>query len=171
MLFWKKKTTAAAVPPPIPVTPPAPVEPVDDGAPRKKIMVVDDDPIILKTLSFTLQSKGFKVVTATDGSQAIGLMRDESPDMMLVDVTLPPDVGAGGVVPWDGFQVAQWIRRMNGRVPTIVISGTDRPDYQQRAKALGAEFFAKPINNDLLLASIASAIGEPQTATQTTVKA
>ena len=161
MFFRMKKEAAPAVPPVIP----EPVEPPDDGTPRKKIMVIDDDPVILKTLSFTLKSNGYKVVTATDGSQAIGLMRDEEPDMMVVDVCLPIDVAAGGAVSWDGFQVAQWIRGMNGAVPTIVISGKDAPEYKKRAAAIGAEaFFAKPINNELLLASIATALSNGQAA-------
>lgn len=157
MLFFRKK--APAPPAPVTIQPPKPelTEPLDDGRPRKKIMVVDDDPVLLKTLEFTLQSNGYKVVTATDGSQAIGLMRDEGPDMMLVDVSFPNEVGAA----WDGFQIARWIRQINGGVPTIMISGTDKPEYQKQAAAVGAKaFITKPINNELLLASIASALGK-----------
>jgi CheY-like chemotaxis protein len=160
MLFFKKKAPAPPVPMTIPPPKPESIEPPDDGRPLKKIMVIDDDPVVLKTLEFTLQSKGYKVVTATDGSQAIGLMRDEAPDMMLVDVSFPNDVGSG----WDGFQIALWIRQMNGKVPTIVMSGADKPEYQKRAAAVGAQaFMTKPINNELLLASIASAL-DPQSA-------
>lgn len=155
MLFFKKK----APPPPvlvnIPPSNPEPTEPPDDGRPRKKIMVVDDDPVVLKALSFTLRSRGYKVVTASDGPQAIGLMRDEEPDMMLVDVSFPNEMGAG----WDGFQIAGWIRQINGKVPTIVMSGADKPEYKKQAAAVGAQaFMTKPINNELLLGAIASAL-------------
>jgi CheY-like chemotaxis protein len=156
MLFFRKKAPAPPVPVTIPPPKPEPTEPSDDGRPRKKIMVIDDDPVVLKTLEFTLKSNGYKVVTATDGSQAIGLMRDEEPDMMLVDVSFPNEMGAA----WDGFQIAQWIRQMNGKLPTIVISGADKPEYKKRAAVMGAQaFMTKPINNELLLASIASALG------------
>ena len=152
MFFRKKKAPAMAVPP---VIPPEPVEPPDDGTPRKKIMVVDDDPVILKTLSFTLKSNGYKVITATDGSEAIGMMRDEAPDMMLLDVNFPNAVGGG----WDGFQIAQWIRQMNGRVPTIMMSSMDRPEYEKKTAEVGAlAFMTKPINNESLLASIATVL-------------
>ena len=153
MLFFKKKAPAPPVTQTVPPQP-EPVEPPDDGQPRKKIMVVDDDPVVLKTLSFTLRSKGYKVVTATDGSQAIGLMRDEEPDMMLVDVSFPTEVGSG----WDGFQIAQWIRQMNGALPTIVMSGSDKPEYKKRATSVGAQaFMTKPIDNELLLGAIGKA--------------
>jgi len=156
MLFFKKKK--APEPPVMLTIPPKaePVEPPDDGQPRKKIMVVDDDPVVLKALEFTLRSKGYKVVTATDGSQAIGLMRDEEPDMMLVDVSFPNEMGQG----WDGFQIAQWIRQMNGKLPTIVMSGADKPEYKQRATVVGAQaFMTKPIDNELLLGAIGKALG------------
>lgn len=160
MLFFRKKAPAPPVPVTIPAPKPEPIEPPDDGQPRKKIMVIDDDPVVLKALEFTLKSKGYKVVTATDGSQAIGLMRDAEPDMMLVDVSFPNEMGAG----WNGFQIAQWIRQMNGKLPTIVMSGADKPEYQKRAAAVGAQaFMTKPINNELLLASIASALGPQST--------
>src|ERR1051325_9317347 len=138
-MFFRRSKKPVAAPPPLPVVPVEPeieaTETSEATGSRKKILVVDDDPIILKTLSFTLKSKGYQVITATDGSQAIGIMRDEEPDMMLLDVSYPPDVASGGSVPWDGFQIAQWIRQMNGKIPTIVFSGTDRPEYKQRAAA------------------------------------
>lgn len=165
MLFFKKK----APPPPVLVNIPPPkpeaVELPDDGKPRKKIMVVDDDPVVLKALSFTLRSKGYQVVTASDGSQAIGLMRDEEPDMMLVDVSFPTEVGSG----WDGFQIAQWIRQMNGGLPTIVMSGSDKPEYKKRAASVGAQaFMTKPIDNELLLGTIGKALG-PQSNVQSSM--
>jgi len=154
MFFHRKKVPAMAVPPMI-AAEPEPVEPPDDGTPRKKIMVVDDDPVIRTTLSFTLKSKGYKVVTASDGSEAIGMMRDEEPDMMVVDVNFPNAVGGG----WDGFQIAQWIRQMNGKVPTIMMSSMDKPEYEKKAAEVGAvAFMTKPLNNEALLASIATVL-------------
>ncbi len=156
MIFRRKKEAAPVLPPSIPATE---IEPLDDGTPRKKILVIDDDQVTLKALSFILKNRGYKVVTATDGSQAIGLMRDEEPDMMLVDVGLPPDVANGGMCTWDGFQVTQWIRQINGRIPTIFMSANDKPEYKKRASTFGAQaFLAKPIDNQVLLASIASAL-------------
>lgn len=157
MMFRKKPAVATPA-----VPSPEPVQAASSAteAPRKKILVIDDDPIMVKTLSLTLNAKGYKVISAADGPQAISAMREEAPDMMLVDVGLPTDVG---VVPWNGFQVAQWLQRMNTqKVPAIIISGSNKPEYKQQAADIGAEaFMTKPIDNALLLASIASALANP----------
>jgi two-component system KDP operon response regulator KdpE len=127
--------------------------------PRKKILLVDDDAVVLKILAFSLKSRGYEVLTATDGSAAIGLMRDENPDLLLIDVGLAPDVD----LHWDGFQVVDWIRRINGNLPMIMISGSENPEFAQRAADAGAQaFFAKPIEIDHLFASIASALAGNQ---------
>lgn len=130
----------------------------------KKILIVDDDPVILKTLSQTLESRGYRVVTATDGGEAISQMREERPDMLLVDVCLPPDMAGCGALGWDGFQIARWVRNLSCKAPAIMISGTDKPEYRQEASAVGAHgFFTKPINNEMLLAVMAAtlATGRP----------
>ncbi len=130
----------------------------EETAPRKKILVVDDDPITLQALTHKLKSRGFQVVTAGDASQALNATRKERPDLMLLDVNLPPDVGC---VDWNGFLVAQWLQRMEeGRnMPVIVMSASDRAEYRERAMVAGATaFFCKLTDNDQLLASIESAL-------------
>ena len=158
MFFRKKKVTGAE----------KPIESVaadcnETRAPRKKILVVDDDPIMVKTLSLTLNARGYNVLSAKNGSEAIGVMREENPDMMLVDVCLAPDVASGGVVPWDGFQVTRWLQHANTKkIPAIIISGSDKPEYKKRAASVGADaFMTKPIDNAVLLGSIAAALSNP----------
>jgi two-component system cell cycle response regulator len=166
MFFRKNKVTEAELPPIQVQAPEAPAQ--DTGAPRKKILVVDDDPITVKTLSMTLNAKGYNVLSAGSGPEAIGIVRDENPDMMLVDVCLAPDAATGGMNPWDGFQVARWLQHANTRkIPAIMISSSDKPEYKQRAEDVGADsFMAKPIDNTLLLASIASALANPPMANE-----
>lgn len=160
MWFRRKKTvTPAEVSAPVTKT-----ESQDAGTPRKKILVVDDDPVVVKTLSLTLNAEGYNVVSAQNGAAAIALMRDERPDMLVVDVSLPADGVSGGAVTWDGFQVTQWLHRVNVRkIPALIISGTDRPEYQRRATDVGATgFLAKPLNKAQLLNSVQSALSQPQ---------
>jgi CheY-like chemotaxis protein len=122
---------------------------------------VDDDLVVLKSLSFILKASGYQVVTATDGGGAIGQVRDERPDMLLVDVCLPIDTAIAGTAGWDGFQIARWVRHLSCKAPAIMMSGSDRPEYREKATAAGARgFLAKPIDNGLLLNSIASAFAE-----------
>jgi two-component system, OmpR family, KDP operon response regulator KdpE len=123
-------------------------------------LVVDDDPTTLQALSFKLKSRGYQVLTARDGSQALQATRRNRPDLMLLDVNLPPDAGGAD---WDGFVVAQWLQRMEEarNMPIIVMSAADRSEYKDRAFASGATaFFCKLTDNDQLLASIDTALCE-----------
>jgi CheY-like chemotaxis protein len=123
----------------------------------KKILVVDDDPIILKTVSLKLTSQGYDVVTATDASGAIAAVRDEKPHLVILDLSFPPDIASGGRVTWDGFQIMSWLRGFGeaGNVPFIIITSGDPAEYKQRSLANGAiAFFHKPIDHDDLLPAI-----------------
>jgi CheY-like chemotaxis protein len=137
---------------------------VGDQPDAKKVLVVDDDPVILKVISAKLESKGSKVVTASDASRALGLAREECPDLVLLDVNFPPDIGG---VDWDGFRIIQWLR-MNEDVrdvPIIVMSGNYRPEYQQRSAEMGAAgFLPKSIHSEGLLDCVEMAIHQVNTA-------
>lgn len=146
---------------PPPVQPPAlptetPVEP--PVVPRgQKILIVDDDPVTLKTTGAKLEAKGFGVVTASEGADAIHAARNGKPDLILLDLCFPADV----VLSWDGFLIMDWLRRMEEtrHIPVFVITSGEPSKYQQRClKAGAAGFFQKPIPHDQLLASIGQAL-------------
>jgi CheY-like chemotaxis protein len=127
--------------------------------PAKKILVVDDNEIILKTVSLKLQGAGFQVITALDGAEAVAAARKESPDLVLMDISFPPDVGG---VEWDGFRIMEWFHRLEAvrKTPVIIITGGQDAGHKQRAVASGAlAFFNKPIDHDDLLKVIRSALG------------
>jgi len=130
---------------------------------RKRVLIVDDSVIILKTLSMKLKSSGYDVLTAADGGTAVSMVRREKPDLILLDINFPPDVAHGGGVAWDGFLIMTWLQRLDEAkdIPVIIITGGEPEKLKARAIAAGAiGFFQKPINNDELLASIREAIGE-----------
>lgn len=131
----------------------------------KKILVVDDDPVTVKALTVALTSKGYTVFSASDGSEAIGVVRDNAPDMLLVDVNLEPQSDFGGAALFDGFQVTRWLRHTTAKhIPAIMISATDKPDYRTYAAKIGAEtFMAKPISNAALLQAIEAGLAGPAT--------
>jgi CheY-like chemotaxis protein len=129
----------------------------------KKILVVDDNPVILKTLSLKLKSKGYDVATAMDGSGTVSAVRKERPDLILLDILFPPDVAHGGGVAWDGVRIIEWLRRFDEarNIPIIIISGADPAKYKGPSLAAGAvAFFSKPIDSDELLAAIRKVLGD-----------
>jgi len=130
----------------------------------KKILVVDDNEIILKTVSLKLQGAGFEVFTALEGAEAVAAARKVSPDLILLDIGFPPDVAG---VPWDGFRVMEWFQRLDSakKIPIIIITGSEDPKYKERAVSSGAvAFFHKPIDHDDLLKVIRSVLGSPKPA-------
>ena len=125
----------------------------------KKVLIVDDSQIILKTLSNRLRAEGYEVLTASEGSKAVSTVRQERPDLILLDINFPPDVGSGGGVAWDGFLILNWLRRMDEAVhtPVIVITGEDPNRHKNRCLAAGVSaLFQKPIDCDALLVSMSS---------------
>lgn len=130
----------------------------------KRILVVDDNVVVLKALSMKLKSAGYDVLQATDGSAAVSAARTEHPDLIILDISFPPDVAHGGGVSWDGFRIIEWLHRIDEAktVPIIVITGGEPAKYKDRAFAAGAVgFFQKPINNEELLARIEEVLGKP----------
>ena len=129
----------------------------------KKILVVDDDQIILKTLSIALISNGYQVFTATDGPGAASIVAQERPDLILLDLLFPPDAANVGGALQDGFFIIEWLRRMGeaGDIPIIIISGDKSAKDKKNALATGAVgFFPKPIDRVALLAAIRATLGE-----------
>ena len=126
--------------------------------PVKKILIVDDDAVTLKAISLKLEAYGYAVATATDCSGAIQAVRREKPDLIMLDLNFPPDVGA---VAWDGFLLMTWLRRLPGatEIPVIVITGREPAGNKDRSLASGAlAFFQKPIRPDGLVSVIQEAL-------------
>jgi CheY-like chemotaxis protein len=130
------------------------------GVPAKKILVVDDNEIVIKTITLKLQGAGYQVIAAMDGSDAVALARKENPDLILLDISFPTDVGG---VPWDGFRIMEWFHRLDSarKIPVIVITGSEEPKTKERATAAGAvAYFQKPIEHDYLLKVVRATLGD-----------
>ena len=122
----------------------------------KKILVVDDNSVLLRALSLALGARGYEVFTAMDASEAFGFARLEKLDLILLDIFFPPDVTQSGT-DWDAFRIIEWMRRIGiaTEVPIIVISGAEPEKFKDRCLAAGAvAFFHKPINIPELLGAI-----------------
>ncbi len=103
----------------------------------KRVLVVDDEKLIVKGIRFSLEQDGMEVDAAYDGEEALGLVRENNYDMILLDVMLPK---------YDGFEVCQQIREFSD-VPVIML--TAKGDDMD--KILGLEYGAddyitKPFN-------------------------
>lgn len=120
----------------------------------KKILVVDDDQVILKAFAIKLKASNYEVLTAPDGATAVSFVRTQKPDAILLDLNFPDDFGS---VPWDGFRIMEWLNRLEGaaKPPIFIISSGDPDKYVARARELGAVgFFRKPVIHEQLVAAL-----------------
>ena len=110
-----------------------------------RILVVDDEPQILRALRINLTARQYDVVTASNGTQALEAARADHPDIMVLDLGLP-DI--------DGIEVIRRLRTWTP-VPIVILSG--RVDSQDKVDALDAgadDYVTKPFNINELLARI-----------------
>jgi CheY-like chemotaxis protein len=129
-----------------------------------KILVADDNVVVLKALSIKLKSAGYEVRTAMDGSTAVSCVRRDRPDLIILDINFPPDVAHGGGISWDGFLILDWLRRIDEvrDTPIIFITSGEPAKFRQKALSAGAvAFFQKPIDQEELLSVIRHTVGEP----------
>jgi two-component system KDP operon response regulator KdpE len=124
--------------------------------PRHKILVVDDDPDLVRALRLRLRANDFDIATASDGYGAIATAQKERPDLIILDLGLP--VG-------DGFAVLDRLQSSDALsgIPVIVLSARDPQGNEERALKAGATaFFQKPADNEELLNSIRGSLPHEQ---------
>ncbi|MDH4610033.1 Hpt domain-containing protein, partial [Pseudomonas sp. BN102] len=112
------------------------------------VMVVDDSVTVRKVTSRLLERNGMNVLTAKDGVDAIALLQEQRPDIMLLDIEMPR---------MDGFEVATLVRhdeRLKD-LPIIMITSRTGEKHRERAMAIGVnDYLGKPYQESLLLESI-----------------
>jgi CheY-like chemotaxis protein len=124
---------------------------------RRRILIVDDNAIILGALAFKLRANGYDVDTAADGAEAVSAARRQRPDLIIMDLMFPPDVAHGGGVSWDGFLIMKWLQRMEelSGAAFIMVTSETASNLPERARAAGAAaFFTKPVKTEELLSAI-----------------
>ena len=111
--------------------------------PSGRILVVDDNQDNIEIIATRLRYRGYEILEASDGEQALALVREAAPDLLLLDVMLP-DI--------DGYEVARRLRAGSERhVPLIAISGFSSDEDRRRAEQAGFDrSFVKPVAYDAL---------------------
>jgi two-component system nitrogen regulation response regulator NtrX len=114
------------------------------------ILIVDDEPSILQSLSGLLADEGFEVITASNGYEALKLIDTESPDLVLLDIWMP------GI---DGIETLKEIKKDNPFIQVIIITGHGTIETAVRATKLGAyDLIEKPLSIDKIIVSINNAL-------------
>ncbi len=95
----------------------------------RTLLVVDDEPQILRAVTGVLQDEGFEVLTAPDGETAIKMVAAEAPDLVLLDIALP------GL---DGLEVLTELKKQHPLLPVIMVSAYGSVENAVKATRLGA---------------------------------
>jgi CheY-like chemotaxis protein len=122
----------------------------------RKILVVDDNPVILQALFPVLKSRGYEVYAAVEGPEAFSIACRVKPDLILLDIFFPPDAAQSGNT-WDAFLIIDWLQRIGvaDGVPIVIISGAEPGEFKDRCLAAGAAaFLSKPLDMPRLLDTI-----------------
>ena len=117
------------------------------------IMVVDDSVTVRKVTTRLLEREGYNVITAKDGVEALQILQDETPDVMLLDIEMPR---------MDGFELAKNLRTSQrwGGLPIIMITSRTGDKHREHAKSLGVnQYMGKPFQEDKLLENIREFVG------------
>ncbi|MCX7746084.1 MAG: response regulator [Clostridia bacterium] len=115
---------------------------------KKKILVIDDTELMLKLIGNILREAGYEVVTASNGIEGIQMVREEKPDLVLLDVIMPI---------MDGFEVCKNLREdeSNNLMPIIILTAQDNEDDKLTGLELGADdYIIKPFNHRELLSRV-----------------
>jgi CheY-like chemotaxis protein len=132
-----------------------------------KILVIDDNPIIQRTMYFALRDKGYTVLMCGEVTEALKIVRAEQIDLILLDINFPPDLSViGGNNVRDGFWALDWIHRMDEAKDTPIIVVSSDPPEKSKAHALAggaAAYFHKPIDKQELAATIAGLLAHKTT--------
>ena len=112
---------------------------------REKVLIVEDEPNLLAALEYTMEREGYDALTADNGEAGLRIAREESPDIIILDVMLPA---------LDGFEVCRLIRRESG-VPIIMLTARGDRNERVRGVELGADdYLVKPLSVRELVARV-----------------
>lgn len=115
----------------------------------KKILVVDDEPKIIQLTQDYLENAGFSVISAGDGERALAVIRDEQPDLVVLDLGLPG---------MDGLDVCRSIRKTSN-LPIIMLTARDEETDKLVGLELGADdYITKPFSPKELVARVRSVL-------------
>ena len=131
----------------------------------RKILVVDDDPVVGKSFDRVLAGKGYAVITASNGEEALHKLSNENYDVVFTDIKMPG---------MSGLEVAERVKASQPWLPVVIVTGYGSTDNEARAEAAGVSgFLRKPLSPDMIEGSTEKALHERDavTAAEATIEA
>lgn len=123
---------------------------------KKKVLIVDDDPNVIRSLSFILEKEGYIVIAASDGEEALRKIKEELPHLIILDIMLPKI---------DGFQVYKRLKanaKTKG-ISVIILTAKGEEKDKRLGRELGVDaYITKPFDIDALLSEVRKILNQDQ---------
>jgi len=117
---------------------------------RARILVAEDESSLNDLLQDALRMNGYETISAKHGMEAVKMVRDEKPDLLILDINMPL---------MDGFGVIEKLRNENNNIPIIVLTARDQKDDKSIGFGLGADdFVTKPFGLEELIMRVAAVL-------------
>ncbi len=123
---------------------------------KKKILIVDDEPQVVRLIALRLKANNFNVIGAYDGYQCVQVAKSELPDLILLDIKMP----LGG-----GIRAFETLKNINATsmIPVIFITGFPTTQVKKQVMDMGADdFISKPFTSKVMLEKIKTILSNPK---------
>jgi len=129
----------------------------------RKVLVVDDDPVVGKSFDRVLSGKGYAVITASNGQEALSKLEAENYDVVYTDIKMPG---------MSGLEMAEQIKQRQPWLPVVIVTGYGSPENEARAEAAGVSgFLRKPLSPEMIEGSAQKAFSEKDATAQSVTEA
>jgi len=116
----------------------------------RKVLVVDDDPVVGRSFDRVLSGKGYAVITAGDGEEALRKLNEEAYDVVFTDIKMPG---------MSGLEVAEQVKARQPWLPVVIVTGYGTDENEAKAEAAGVSgFLRKPLSPDMIEGSTEKAL-------------
>ncbi len=121
----------------------------------KTVLIVDDEPHILRSLGFVIHRAGYRVIEARSGREALRMIRQHHPDLVFLDIMMPE---------LNGYEVCRRVKQEDGSNSTFIIMLTakgQRPDRRAGVEAGADEYMTKPFSPSRAVERVQDILGPP----------
>ena len=120
----------------------------------KKVLIVDDEAVLVETVALLLKHQGYQVLRACDGSQALKVVEEQKPDLVIADLVMPN---------MDGLQLLEWVRdrrSLDGVKYMLMTVKESVLEPLKRHHTEADEYMSKPFDKGQLLEKVKKLIGD-----------
>jgi len=117
----------------------------------KKILVVDDDPLVIRLVKEILKTQGFAVETAKDGIDAMVMVKANKPDLIVLDIMMPE---------LNGYDVLKTLKFQDEykKIPVILLTAREQELDKRISQMMGIDYMQKPLDREVFLNKVQQAI-------------